>query len=174
MLITPAGTITPRSMAAARRLREHADEIRASMAEARAAGKDRNTRRDRLSSWATKIDAITLFVEELAATKAFYLEVFDLPIHYEDANSAVFKFGDTPINLLDFAEAPGLIGPAVVASPTAGSRMQFTIGVDDVDAMRALLTARGVELLNGPMDRPWGIRTASFRDPAGNIWEIAK
>lgn len=34
MLMTPAGTITPRSMAAARRLREHADEIRASMAEA--------------------------------------------------------------------------------------------------------------------------------------------
>ena len=31
----------------------------------------------------------------------------------------------------------------------------------------------GVELLNGPMDRPWGIRTASFKDPAGHIWEIA-
>jgi hypothetical protein len=36
MLMTPAGTITPRSMAAARRLREHADEIRASMAETQA------------------------------------------------------------------------------------------------------------------------------------------
>ena len=36
------------------------------------------------------------------------------------------------------------------------------------------LQARGVELLNGPMDRPWGIRTASFRDPGGYIWEIAK
>jgi len=24
------------------------------------------------------------------------------------------------------------------------------------------------------MDRPWGIRTASFKDPAGHIWEIAK
>jgi uncharacterized glyoxalase superfamily protein PhnB len=31
-----------------------------------------------------------------------------------------------------------------------------------------------VDLLNGPMDRPWGIRTASFRDPGGHIWEIAK
>ncbi len=35
-IITPAGWITPRSMIAARRLREHADEIRASMAEAKA------------------------------------------------------------------------------------------------------------------------------------------
>ena len=63
---------------------------------------------------------------------------------------------------------------AEVASADSGSRLQFTIGVDDVDAMCAELTARGVELLNGPMDRPWGIRTASFRDPAGHIWEIAK
>jgi lactoylglutathione lyase len=46
--------------------------------------------------------------------------------------------------------------------------------VDDVDAVCADLIARGVELLNGPMDRPWGIRTASFMDPGGHIWEIAK
>jgi catechol 2,3-dioxygenase-like lactoylglutathione lyase family enzyme len=127
-----------------------------------------------MTSWVKGIDAITLFVEDLAATKAFYVEVFALPIHYEDDNSAVFEFGDTLINLLDIAEAPGLIEPAVVAPRAAGSRIQFTIGVDDVDATCEMLKARGVELLNGPMDRPWGIRTASFRDPGGHIWEIAK
>lgn len=36
------------------------------------------------------------------------------------------------------------------------------------------LKTRGVELLNGPVDRPWGNRTASFRDPDGYVWEIAK
>ncbi|HPM51986.1 MAG TPA: hypothetical protein PK282_07100, partial [Rhodoglobus sp.] len=30
-----------------------------------------------------------------------------------------------------------------------------------------------VEQLNGPVDRPWGIRTAAFADPAGHVWEIA-
>jgi Uncharacterized protein conserved in bacteria (DUF2314) len=35
LLLTPAGQVTPRSMIAARRLREHADEIRTSMAEGR-------------------------------------------------------------------------------------------------------------------------------------------
>ena len=124
--------------------------------------------------WPNGIDAITLFVEDLAATRAFYQEVFGLPIHYEDPNSAVFKFGDTLVNLLRVDEAPELIAPAPVASPDAGARSQFTLGVDDVDAMCAELRRRGVELLNGPMDRPWGIRTASFRDPAGHIWEIAK
>jgi hypothetical protein len=38
MLMTPAGQITPRSMIGARRLREHADEIRAAMAEERGRG----------------------------------------------------------------------------------------------------------------------------------------
>jgi catechol 2,3-dioxygenase-like lactoylglutathione lyase family enzyme len=127
-----------------------------------------------LDAWPKRIDAITLFVEDLAATRQFYLDVFGLPIHYEDGNSAVFKFGETVINLLKINQADELISPGVVASRDAGSRMVFTIGVDDVDAMVEVLAARGVELLNGPMDRPWGIRTASFVDPAGYIWEIAK
>jgi catechol 2,3-dioxygenase-like lactoylglutathione lyase family enzyme len=72
------------------------------------------------------------------------------------------------------AAAGELVEPASVASRGAGSRHVFTIEVDDVDAMCAELTKRGVELLNGPMDRPWGVRTASFSDPGGHIWEIAK
>ena len=71
------------------------------------------------------------------------------------------------------AEAPSLIVPAKVATSDAGSRVQFTIDVDDVDAMVAELEKRGVTLLNGPMDRPWGVRTASFQDPGGHIWELA-
>lgn len=124
-------------------------------------------------SWAAGISAITLFVEDLAAAKDFYRKVFGVPLVFEDANSAVFKFGATLINLLVSSAAPELIKPASVASPDAGARMQFTIEVDDVDAMCAKLAERGVRLLNGPMDRPWGIRTASFMDPGGHIWEIA-
>jgi catechol 2,3-dioxygenase-like lactoylglutathione lyase family enzyme len=127
-----------------------------------------------VDSWVKGISAITLFVEDVPAAKTFYLEVFGLPIYFEDPNSAVFKFGNTLVNLLNVTEAPELVEPATVAPPDAGSRLVFTIDVDDVDAMCAELTKRGVELLNGPMDRPWGIRTASFRDPAGHIWEIAK
>ena len=97
-----------------------------------------------MGTWPSGISAITLFVEDLAATKAFYIEVFGLPLHYEDDTSAVFDFGNTLINLLKVEEAPELIGPAKVGSPDAGSRFQFTIGVDDVDAMCAQLTARGV------------------------------
>jgi catechol 2,3-dioxygenase-like lactoylglutathione lyase family enzyme len=127
-----------------------------------------------MGSWPVGISAITLFVEDLDATKTFYQEVFGLPIHYEDDDSTVFDFGNTLINLLKSTAARELIDPAMVADRETGHRIQFTIDVEDVDEMCAELAKRGVELLNGPMDRPWGIRTASFRDPAGHIWEIAK
>ena len=126
------------------------------------------------SPWPKEIFAITLFVEELAVAKEFYRDVFGLPVVFEDPNSCVFKIGGTMINLLKTTAAGELVEPAKVASREAGSRMVFTIQVEDVDALCAELTARGVKLLNGPMDRPWGVRTASFRDPGGHIWEIAK
>ena len=126
-----------------------------------------------MDQWPGGISAITLFVEDLEDAKRFYGEVFGLPVAYEDDASAVFKFENTLVNLLKTTEAKGLIAPATVASRNAGSRLQFTITVDDVDAMCAELASRGVKLLNGPMDRPWGIRTARFSDPGGHIWEIA-
>jgi catechol 2,3-dioxygenase-like lactoylglutathione lyase family enzyme len=126
------------------------------------------------SAWPRGIGAITLFVEDLDAAKRFYQEVFALPVAFEDDASAVFKFGDTLINLLTTTAARELIEPAEVASRERGARLQLTIEVDDVDATCEELARRGVVLLNGPMDRPWGIRTASFRDPGGHIWEIAK
>jgi lactoylglutathione lyase len=120
------------------------------------------------------IYAITLFVEDLESSKSFYEEVIGLSKLYEDEDSAVFKFSNTLINLLKIPAARELIEPGVVASPRAGSRFQMTIPVDDVDIACAELKARRVELLNGPMDRAWGIRTASFTDPSGHIWEFAQ
>lgn len=127
-----------------------------------------------LAEWSKGISAITLFVEEMESAKAFYETVLGLPVIFEDDASTVFKFGHTLVNLLKTTAAPALIEPATVASREAGHRFVFTIDVDDVDAMCVQLVERGVKLLNGPMDRPWGIRTASFVDPSGAIWEIAK
>ena len=124
--------------------------------------------------WPGAIAAITLFVEDLESAKSFYQDVFDLPVFFEDENSAVFRFGETLVNLLRATEAPDLVAPAPVAAPADGARSQFTLAVEDVDATCERLRERGVELLNGPMDRPWGIRTASFRDPGGHIWEVAR
>ena len=120
------------------------------------------------------IGAITMFTEDLDRSKRFYQDVFGLPVAWEDDNSAVFKFENTIINLLKIPAAHELIEPGTVAGPEAGARFQLTVGVADVDAVCAELAGRGVELLNGPMNRSWGIRTASFTDPSGHIWEIAQ
>ena len=126
-----------------------------------------------MATWPGGVAAITLFTEDLAGTKRFYQQVFGQPVHFEDPQSAVFLFGDLMVNLLDVEAAPELVDPAPVAPPSAGSRFQLTLHVEDVDATCEDLRARGVELLTGPVTRPWGPRTASFRDPGGHIWEIA-
>jgi catechol 2,3-dioxygenase-like lactoylglutathione lyase family enzyme len=124
--------------------------------------------------WPGAIKAITLFVADLSAAKAFYSRVFGVPVAFEDENSAVFNFENTLINLLAVDAAGELVEPAAPVGPNVGARLQFTLLVDDVDAACADLASRGVALLNGPIDRPWGIRTACFSDPDGHVWEITK
>lgn len=120
------------------------------------------------------VGAITLFVEDVPRAKAFYEDVFGVPIVFEDESSAAFKFENTIVNLLKASEAHDLIAPGAVAGPDAGSRLQLTVWVDDADAVCEQLKSRGVTLLNGPIDRAWGMRTAAFADPAGHVWEVAQ
>jgi len=119
----------------------------------------------------TTVGALTLFVADKERAKAFYANAFELEPVFEDESSVVFKFENTLINLLVETEAPDLIAPATVGT---GTRAQFTIWVDDVDEVHAALRGRGVEILNGPQDRPWGQRTTAFADPDGHVWEIAQ
>ncbi|MDQ1376804.1 MAG: lactoylglutathione lyase [Acidimicrobiaceae bacterium] len=127
-----------------------------------------------MSASLKNVGAITLFVEDLQRSRTFYQDVFGLQVIFEDESSAAFNFGNTIINLLDRPSARDLIEPGTVASHAAGSRCMLTIWVDDTDAVCAALDSHGVSLLNGPIDREWGKRTASFTDPDGNIWEVAQ
>jgi catechol 2,3-dioxygenase-like lactoylglutathione lyase family enzyme len=114
-----------------------------------------------------------MFVDDPRRSKTFYEGVFDLSPVYEDESAVAFQFESLIANLLAAPAARELIDPASVAGAESGSRSQLTIWVDDVDAVCADLARRGVKLLNGPMDRAWGLRTASFTDPDGHIWEVA-
>jgi lactoylglutathione lyase len=119
------------------------------------------------------VGAITMFVEDVPRSKAFYEGVFDAEPVCEDENAVAFEFENTIINLLRSSEAHGLTGPATVADQDAGTRFQLTVWVDDADAVCTELNTRGVKLLNGPIDREWGLRTAAFTDPDGHVWEVA-
>ena len=127
-----------------------------------------------MSTSLKSVGAITLFIDDPKRSKAFYEKVFEVSPIYEDDDSVAFKFENTIVNLLRASEARDLIAPGAVAEGGVGSRFQLTIWVDDADAACDDLAARGVSLLNGPVDREWGVRTAAFSDPDGHIWEVAQ
>ena len=121
-----------------------------------------------------EVEVITLFVEDVDAAKAFYVDVLGTEVIFGDEDSAVVKLSNLLINLLGIDNAATLVEPMQVGGPAAGARALYTIKVDNADAAYEELTARGATFLNGPIDRPWGRRTAAFADPAGNVWEIAE
>jgi len=120
-----------------------------------------------------KLETVTLFVDDLSAAATFYQRVFGRSPVYQDAACTVIQLDNVMINLLLASEAVELLSPLEPAPGGALPRMMLTIRVGDVDTVCTILHGLGVALLNGPVDRPWGRRTASFRDPAGHVWEIA-
>ena len=120
------------------------------------------------------IEVITLFVEDLVAARKFYSDVFESEVVYADDACSVMKIGTVMLNILIVTQAPMLVEPVKVATPGLGARGIFTIRVNDTNAVCKDLKRHGVARLNGPIDRPWGRRTAAFADPAGHVWEIAQ
>jgi catechol 2,3-dioxygenase-like lactoylglutathione lyase family enzyme len=119
------------------------------------------------------IEVVTLFVDDIKEARLFYQKVFEPEVLFEDEVGSVLKFEGAIVNLLQVEQAPELVEPVAVAPAKSGVRMLLTIRVPNVDVACATLQACGVKLLNGPMDRPWGRRTAAFADPSGHVWEIA-
>ncbi|MFD6620269.1 VOC family protein, partial [Streptomyces albidoflavus] len=80
-----------------------------------------------------RLAVVTVFAEDLAATKAFYTDVFGLEVVYEDQDSAVVELDNLMINVLAAANAPAVVTPLPVGDADAGPRTLFTIEVDDAD-----------------------------------------
>jgi lactoylglutathione lyase len=126
------------------------------------------------STLTPKIGALTLFIDDVAASKAFYGGLFGAEPLFEDETSVAYAFGETVVNLSLRSGAGELIEPRPVADPKAGTTFMLTVWVASCDAACATLAERGIPLLNGPIDRPWGVRTAAFQDPDGHVWEVAQ
>jgi catechol 2,3-dioxygenase-like lactoylglutathione lyase family enzyme len=122
-----------------------------------------------------RIDVVALFVAELDRAKAFYRDTLGLRMKFEDDASAGFDLDPTLLILLNIAGAQDLLSrEAVAADRPTGASSQLVSFVEDVDAIYTDLVAKRVEFVTEPIDRAWGLRTAHFKDPDGNIWEIAQ
>lgn len=126
-----------------------------------------------MAEWKKQIGAINLIVGDLDRSKAFYRDVFELPLQHEDEDAAMFRFTDTYVFLQrGGAHQDGASGDALsLAQKGVG---QFVIFVDDVDAVCAELEQSQVATISGPADREWGMRTLTLADPAGYTWEITQ
>jgi len=125
-----------------------------------------------MAEWEKQIVAINLIVGDLVRSKTFYREVFGLPPQHEEEEVAVFRFKNMYVMLQH--DPAHQARPGEVLGLAQKGVGQFAILVEDVDAVRAELDEHGVTLISGPADRDWGMRTLTFADPGGYIWEIAQ
>lgn len=123
-----------------------------------------------------RIDAVVLFVNDLARARAFYEDVIGLRLKSEDEGFAEFELDNTTIGLLDISTAKDLVTADAVSEADAriGAKFQIAAYVEDVIATHSELVGKGVMFIKAPTDQPWGQRTANFVDPDGNIWEISQ
>jgi len=125
-----------------------------------------------MADWKRQIGAMTLFVPDLGEAQRFYADAFGLEAQPMDENSMMLRFEDTFVFLRRVAAAAQPVPEAL--EEAANGAGQFAIIVDDVDAVCAEIIGRGIKPLTGPANRDWGMRTATFADPGGYIWEIAQ
>jgi predicted enzyme related to lactoylglutathione lyase len=119
-------------------------------------------------------------VNDLDKSLAFYRDALGLEVR-NDVASGGFRW----VTL----GSPDETGPEIVLSePHAGRSkadgdalqelltkgvLPMTIfSVDDVDVAFERARASGAEVLQEPIDQPWGPRDCGFRDPSGNMVKI--
>ena len=118
--------------------------------------------------------AMVLFVRDLDRCTAFYRDTFKLRYLGSDADSSTFLLQEgLYFIMLSPAGAADLLGTQVnKLNFEGGPRGLLAAGVANVDAAYGELKAQGVTFVRPPTDQPWGLRTAHFTDPEGNLWEI--
>ena len=119
-----------------------------------------------------------LLVVDYRACFRFYAQVLGLAPTFGDEESgyADFQAGDSSFALFSTREMAAAVGAGEAAlEPSPLERVAVVFAVADVDEACRDLQARGAPLAAPPTDHPdWGIRTAHFRDPDGNLVEINK
>ncbi len=65
-------------------------------------------------------------------------------------------------------------GDALQELLTKGVLPMIMFRVNDLDGVFEKVRASGAEVLQEPMDQPWGPRDCAFRDPSGNMVRISQ
>jgi lactoylglutathione lyase len=116
------------------------------------------------------LDYTVIFARQMAAMREFYGTTLGFPLHRELGPKWVeFRIGS---NLLALTERGALFDDP---SPPVGVltlQLAFRVAPGELAGCADVLKERGVTIISGPTDQPFGHRTLFFRDPDGNALEI--
>ncbi len=129
----------------------------------------------------TRIKVLTLGVDDLEASLAFYRDGLGLPTEgvvgteFEDGAVVFFEMNDDLI--LALYPRPALAKDAGIPVGPPSST-EFTVGHvvssrDEVDVVMQQAVDAGARVTDPARDRFWGGYSGYFTDPDGHLWEIA-
>ena len=120
----------------------------------------------------SKIFETVLYAEDLAAAERFYHEVLGLEVLARSELLAAFRCGGGVLLVFDLRKSavPGRHVPSHGASGVG--HVAFAAKPEDLPAWREQLLRAGVAI-EREVDWDEGGRSIYFRDPAGNVVELA-
>jgi catechol 2,3-dioxygenase-like lactoylglutathione lyase family enzyme len=98
---------------------------------------------------------LTIHVNDLSASKAFYADLLGLPIVADEEWGVVLEVGDVRLFL-----------HSSDARLAARQHLEMTFDVDGADSAIAALKAKGIPVAEEPEDPDWG---TAVQDPDGNV-----
>jgi catechol 2,3-dioxygenase-like lactoylglutathione lyase family enzyme len=123
-----------------------------------------------------------LNVHDIDLALAFYRDVLELDVHtdvtMEDLRWVTLSPRSQPdleIGLMNPHGGPGAAdAEAVLALTMKGSMNGLIFATSDVDGDFEKIRAAGAEVLQEPIDQPYGVRDCAFRDPSGNMIRLSQ
>jgi catechol 2,3-dioxygenase-like lactoylglutathione lyase family enzyme len=117
-----------------------------------------------MSDITMRLELVQVPVSDVDKAKAFYVDQLGFNADHDHRVSDEIRF----VQLTPPGSACSIAIGSGLTQAAPGSVQGLQVVVDDADAVRAALSARGVEV-SDVQDFPWG-RFVFFSDPDGNGW----
>jgi len=119
-----------------------------------------------------KIFETVLYAEDLAGAERFYREALGLEVIERSKLLVAFRCGGGVLLIFDPRQS-GAPGRDIPSHATSGvGHVAFTAKAEDLEAWRKKLRQAGIAI-ESEVEWPQGGSSIYFRDPAGNVVELA-
>ena len=114
-----------------------------------------------------KLELVPIPVTDVDRAKAFYTDSVGFHADHDHRLGEDVRF----VQLTPPGSACSIVIGNGITHAAPGSAQGLLLVVSDIDAARAELVERGVEI-SPVQDMEWGARHAFFNDPDGNSWQL--